>query len=255
MHSDHLIWQALSDPTRRAILTGLRELPRTTGDIATDFEMSRIAVMRHLGVLGDAGLVTSRKVGRQRWHYVNLPPLVAALRTWSEPLNEHLAEALLRLKGVAERDEATTSVDIAIDVIINAPPPRVFAAMTQDFAAWWGHPFLRPETTSLSLEHHLGGLLTESWPNGGQVVATVTGIDADRWLQLTGSFHLGIVYGNADLALTQEGEATRVSLTFRGFGLVDEAIAQSYSGGWRELIAVRLKRFVEEGVRLGIDQG
>ncbi len=255
MHSDHLVWHALSDPTRRAILTSLRERPRTTGDIAADFEMSRIAVMRHLTVLGEAELITSRKVGRQRWHYVNLPPLIAALRTWSEPLNERMAEALMRLKEVAERGDSTRAVDIAIDVVIDAAPSRVFRAITQDFGAWWGHPFLRPETTSLTLDAHLGGQLVEAWADGGQVIATVSGIHADRWLQMTGSFHLGVVFGNADLTLTPEDDATRVSLTFRGFGLIDEEIVQAYSGGWRELITVRLKRFIEEGMRLGIDKG
>ncbi len=194
-------------------------------------------------------------MGRQRWHYVNLPPLIAALRTWSEPLNEQLAQSLLRLKDVAERGDPTRTVDIAIDVVIDAAPSTVFRAITQDFGAWWGHPFLRPETTSLTLDARLGGQLVESWTGGGQVIADVSGIDADRWLQLTGSFHLGVVFGNADFTLAPEGEATRVSLAFQGFGLVDEEVAQSYSGAWRELITVRLKRFVEERVRLGVDQG
>ena len=255
MVHDHAIWQALSDPTRRAILSGLRDRPRTTGDIAADFAMSRIAVMRHLAVLTEAQLITNRKVGRERWHYVNLPPLVEVLRTWSEPLNEKMAEALVRLKDVAERNESTSTVDIVLDIAIKTPAARVFEAITRDFAAWWGHPFLRPETTSLTLEPHLGGQLVESWPGGSQVIGTVTGIEADRWLQLTGTFHLGVVFAQVDLALTPQGEATQVSFTFRGFGLVDEEVAKSYGGGWRELLTVRLKRLVEEDVRLGIDKG
>jgi len=69
------VWRALADPTRRAILDLLRERPRITGDISSHFEISRIAVMRHLDVLAAAGLVTSRKRGRERWHYLNAIPL------------------------------------------------------------------------------------------------------------------------------------------------------------------------------------
>src|SRR5207245_4919603 len=61
------IWQALSDPTRRRILDVLCERPRVTGEIAGQFDISRIAVMRHLEVLSAPALVTSRKRGRERW--------------------------------------------------------------------------------------------------------------------------------------------------------------------------------------------
>ena len=53
-------WRALADPTRRRILDLLREQPQTTGEIAAQFPISRIAVMRHLEVLSETGLVTSR---------------------------------------------------------------------------------------------------------------------------------------------------------------------------------------------------
>src|SRR5215470_1745511 len=65
------LWRALADPTRRRILDLLRERPLITGEIAAQFPISRIAVMRHLEVLSEAGLVTSRKRGRERWHYLN----------------------------------------------------------------------------------------------------------------------------------------------------------------------------------------
>jgi DNA-binding transcriptional ArsR family regulator len=70
-----LLWRALADPTRRRILDLLRQQPLITGEIAAQFPISRIAVMRHLDVLSQAGLVASRKRGRQRWHYLNTVPL------------------------------------------------------------------------------------------------------------------------------------------------------------------------------------
>ena len=61
----HSMWRALADPTRRGILDLLRQRPLITGAIAAQFPISRIAVMRHLEVLSEAGLVTSRKRGRE----------------------------------------------------------------------------------------------------------------------------------------------------------------------------------------------
>ena len=89
------IWQALSDPTRRRILDLLRERPRITGEIAGQFEISRIAVMRHLEVLSAAGLVTSRKRGRERWHYVNAIPLQRMYERWVDVRSQTWASSLL----------------------------------------------------------------------------------------------------------------------------------------------------------------
>src|SRR6516164_10396556 len=80
------LWLALADPTRRRILDLLRERPLTTGEIAAQFPVSRIAVMRHLEVLSEAGLAVSRKRGRQRWHYLNTIPLQKLHRRWTEPV-------------------------------------------------------------------------------------------------------------------------------------------------------------------------
>ena len=49
------LWRALADPTRRQILDLLRERPRVTGEVAARFPISRVAVMRHLDVLAQAG--------------------------------------------------------------------------------------------------------------------------------------------------------------------------------------------------------
>ena len=76
-----------------------------------------------------------------------------------------------------------------------------------------------------------------------------------RLLRLTGPFHLGHALAQADLELAPQAKATNVALTFRAFGLVDEAMRKGFEGGWRELIEVRLKAFVEEGKRLGTDPG
>jgi len=69
-------WRALANPWRRRLLDLLRDGPRTTGDLAERLpEVSRYAVMQHLGVLTDAGLVVVERRGRQRFNHVNAAAL------------------------------------------------------------------------------------------------------------------------------------------------------------------------------------
>lgn len=69
------IFQALSDPTRRAILELLRDGSQPVGNIARDFPVSRPAISRHLRILREAQLVSEIKVGRNRLYELNATPL------------------------------------------------------------------------------------------------------------------------------------------------------------------------------------
>ncbi|MEE8599938.1 ArsR/SmtB family transcription factor [Euzebya tangerina] len=59
-------FKALADPTRRTILSRLTRGPASVGELAAPFDMTLSAVMQHLTVLEDAGLISSQKVGRTR---------------------------------------------------------------------------------------------------------------------------------------------------------------------------------------------
>ena len=69
------VFQALADPTRRAILGLLRQGSQPVGSIARDFPISRPAISRHLRILREAELVTEIKVGRNRLYELNAGPL------------------------------------------------------------------------------------------------------------------------------------------------------------------------------------
>lgn len=69
------VFQALADPTRRAILGLLRQGSQPVGSIARDFPISRPAISKHLRVLREAELVTEIKVGRNRLYELNAAPL------------------------------------------------------------------------------------------------------------------------------------------------------------------------------------
>jgi DNA-binding transcriptional ArsR family regulator len=252
------IWRALADPTRRGILDLLRDQPRTTGDIASRFPVSRIAVMRHLGVLASAGLVSNRKRGRERWHYLNAVPLQRIHERWVSESAEGWASGLVRLgrrvgEGRGAVSAGALAIDVALDIPIAGTPERVFAALTEDVGGWWGHPYVRSDATGLTLERRLGGLLVEAWgSSGGTVLATVTGWSDDEYLQLTGPFHLGVAVGVATFRIAAAAHGTDLQFAFQAMGAVVADMAEAFAGGWTDLVERRLKAFVETGARLGI---
>ncbi len=260
---DNPVWRALADPTRRRILDLLSRGPETTGALAARFPMSRIGVMKHLDILSRARLVTSRKRGRERWHYLNFFPLQEIHRRWLDPVGGRWAQALADLKDNIEAEgrkmTAQTpqawplSVDIALDVPINAPAQKVFAAITNDTAAWWGRPWLTDAAVGIELDARLGGWLREVWAGeGGALLGIVTAFDPDRRLEITGRLHLGVVQGIADFQLKPDGEATVVSFSHRAIGDVPAELADAFSNGWRDLLATRLTAYAERGERMGI---
>jgi len=255
-----LMWRALADPTRRRVLDLLLDRPRITGEIAAQFHISRIAVMRHLAVLTDAGLIVSRKRGRERRYYLNASALQQIYRRWFDPLVAGWVSGILRLRGSVEAREsgvepARPSLDMAFDVRIGGSPAAVFNALVTDPGAWWGHPMLRPQATGLTLEPRLGGLFLEQWERGGAVLAAVTQLARDRHLELAGPFHLGLGWGVASFDLAPDRDGTLLQFSFRAFGPIDSDRAKQFSEGWRELLTRRLKTLVEHGVRLGVAPG
>jgi DNA-binding transcriptional ArsR family regulator len=95
---DEAVWRALADRSRRRILDLLRERPRTTGELASCFEFSRYAVMKHLKVLHAAGLLLVERHGRERFNHLNPLPLQRIVRRWVQPFEARAADRLLRLE-------------------------------------------------------------------------------------------------------------------------------------------------------------
>ncbi len=106
MTNEDLIWKALGDPTRRALLDDLASEPLTTGElVAKHSDLCRTAVMKHLGVLEDAGLVVVRREGRHRWNYINPVPIDRVCGRWIHGQVRHLTQAVNRLKSFVEDQE------------------------------------------------------------------------------------------------------------------------------------------------------
>jgi DNA-binding transcriptional ArsR family regulator len=99
------VWKALADPHRRKILDTLRKGPKTTGQLCKSFKFSRFAVMKHLTVLVNAGLVLVEREGRERWNHINAVPIQQIYRRWIKPFEIEPADHLVRLKRHVESNK------------------------------------------------------------------------------------------------------------------------------------------------------
>ena len=104
-YSEADAFQAVSDPTRRAVLDLLRRGSLPAGDIASRFTVSRPAVSKHLRVLRAANLVRKEKIGRRRMYHLNPRPL-REIDGWLEQYRQFWQANLSSLKKFAEAQEA-----------------------------------------------------------------------------------------------------------------------------------------------------
>src|SRR5947209_19689940 len=99
MDDDDLAFRALADPTRRHLLDRLFERDgRTLSELESELEMTRFGVMKHLRVLEEAGLVVTRRAGRQKHHFLNPVPIRLDHDRWIDKYTEHRVSALAELK-------------------------------------------------------------------------------------------------------------------------------------------------------------
>src|SRR5215207_7630745 len=98
------VFKALGDPSRRLLLDSLfEEDGQTLGELSARLpSMTRFGVMKHLRLLESAGLVTTRKVGREKLHYLNPMPIRLIHDRWIGKYSEPWVGALAGLKASLE---------------------------------------------------------------------------------------------------------------------------------------------------------
>ena len=100
---DDLVFKALADPTRRSLLDKLFARDgRTLTELESEFDMTRFGVMSHLRVLEDAGLVVTRRSGREKLHFLNPVPIRLIHDRWIDKFTERQVSALTQLKSTLE---------------------------------------------------------------------------------------------------------------------------------------------------------
>lgn len=258
------VWRALADPTRRAILDLLRLQPMTTGQLAERFESTRFGVMKHLGVLVEAGLVLVRREGRVRWNHLNPVPIQEIYHRWLRAFEAGPADRLLRLKQHVESQEespmaanpAFKSLDIQLEVDIAAPPEQVWRSLTAGIGEWWPAKFYVGTTPKRFLvEPQVGGRVFEDWGDGeGAMFGTVTVFEPNKCLQWAGD--MSAEYGGPARSVTTfrlakgpHGNSTTLRFRDTPYGLLSDMALQGLQPGWTWLLTGCLKPWLESGTR------
>ena len=100
---DDLVFKALADPTRRFLLDLLFEREgRTLTELEAEIDMTRFGVMKHLRLLEEAGLVVTRRSGREKLHFLNPVPIRLIHDRWIDKYTERQVSALADLKTELE---------------------------------------------------------------------------------------------------------------------------------------------------------
>src|SRR6476659_2586268 len=103
MDDDDRVFKALADSTRRHLLDRLFARDgRTLTELESGLEMTRFGVMKHLRLLEEAGLVVTRRSGREKLHFLNPVPIRLIHDRWIDKYRERQASALADLKTELE---------------------------------------------------------------------------------------------------------------------------------------------------------
>jgi uncharacterized protein YndB with AHSA1/START domain len=120
------VFKALADPTRRSLLDELfREDGQTLSALEARFDITRFGVMKHLKQLEEAGLVVSKRRGREKLHYLNPVPIRLVHDRWVSKYAEPWAAALSGLKTRLEH-----SMEKVFEIYIRTTPERLWEAIT-----------------------------------------------------------------------------------------------------------------------------
>jgi len=149
-----LVFKALADPTRRGLLDELfKRDGQTLSELLAQLPMTRFGVMKHLRVLEEAGLVVTKRRGREKLHYLNTVPIRLVHDRWVSKYAEVWAAGLSGLKTALEE----RTMEKVFEIYIKATPERVWEAIT--------NPEMRAKYT-------FGAWIESPWTQGSPFVAT-----------------------------------------------------------------------------------
>ncbi len=121
-----LVFRALADPTRRALLDELFARDgQTLAALTAQHDMTRIAVAKHLKILAEAGLVVSRRRGREKLHYLNAVPIRLLHDRWVSKYTQPWVAGLADLKHELEE-----RMEKVFEIYIRTTPEHLWEAIT-----------------------------------------------------------------------------------------------------------------------------
>jgi uncharacterized protein YndB with AHSA1/START domain/DNA-binding transcriptional ArsR family regulator len=248
---DEAVFRALADPSRRRLLDLLFERDgRTLTELESELPMTRFGVMKHLRVLEAAGLIATRKVGRERLHYLNPVPIQFISDRWINKYSAARASALADLKTALEGEQIMATDPkprLVYQIIIQAPQQRVWEAIT------------KPEFTSryyydstLTNDFTDGSPLAYHMPNGSPIVEGQV-VSSDPPNRLVHTYHSlwPPMDEDAPTQVTWElesmpGGVTKVTVVHEDFQGETATYKGLQGGGWAWILS-NMKTLLETG--------
>ena len=150
------MFRALADPTRRSLLDELfREDGQTLSALEERFLMTRFGVMKHLKQLEDAGLVVTKRRGREKLHFLNPVPIRLVHDRWVSKYAEPWAAALSGLKNGLE-----SPMEKVFEIYIRTTPERLWEAITD---------------SEIRSKYQFGNRISSDWTPGSRFEMTHEG--------------------------------------------------------------------------------
>jgi DNA-binding transcriptional ArsR family regulator len=156
------VFKALADPTRRSLLDELfRRDGQTLGELVERYPITRIAVMKHLTQLEQAGLVVTRRRGREKLHFLNPVPIRLVHDRWVSKYAEPWTGALSDLKRELEQTMEPTTERV-YEIYIRTTPERLWEAITSG---------------QIRSKYHFGNRISSDWTAGSRYEVTNPHVD------------------------------------------------------------------------------
>ena len=238
-----MIFKALNDPARRALLDALRAKDgQSLQDLEAVLDMTRFGVMKHLKVLEAANLIVARKSGRFKYHYLNALPLQEVMDRWVAPFLQPQAKALSDLKTKLEKDTKMRKPDFMMQTFIRCTQDALWDALTQadDMARYHfacntvqGNAAVGEETTFI-------------FPHGEAMLRQVTtALDPKSKIAMTFEpLFMGPDAPPSHMVYLIEAQGDVCKLTIEHFDMAPGQ--EGFAEGWARL-AASLKSYLETG--------
>ncbi|HVE93224.1 MAG TPA: helix-turn-helix domain-containing protein [Actinomycetota bacterium] len=257
------VWRALGSPHRRRLLDLLAAGPRTTGQLAEAVPtLSRFAVMQHLDVLSEAGLVLVRREGRHRFNHLNAVPLREVYERWVSRFGDAAAGRAVALKRYVEEqgggdmpvveEQVARVVHIENELRVHAPREKVWQALCDEQHKWYPHNYGGERLRRIVFEPRVGGTCYEDWGDGrGISYGTVKYFDPPNSYCLMGSLRGGTTLEHW-YELSIDGDQTVVKQSMYAFGPITEEGAEGIrTHGDLSRFEKNLRDWVERGEAVG----
>jgi len=148
---DDEVFRALADPTRRSLLDELfRADGQTLSALEARFPITRFGVMKHLKQLEEAGLIVTRRRGREKLHFLNPVPIRLIHDRWVSKYAEPWAAGLSEIKEELERQ-----MEKVFEIYIRTTPERLWEAITDP---------------NIRAKYNFGAGITSDWQPGSKLV-------------------------------------------------------------------------------------